>query len=493
MFTVQEVIKKYRKRFHFRQWVAIFLSINLISYGFPLETLSAELFKDTQFEQKLLTAQVSEPAEVGLERQLKETIREAIKRMINEAIKNIVNEAIGLVPTEVDLEKELRQMIEDPLKKIIGEAIKKLIEENIGKTFPTKLSLELSIERQLRLMVEDNIKGILDNAIKKVIEEPPDRPPTKIGYFKRSKIIDEPVKKMMKEIANVTLPEVTPPPVTITQIPAEVTPAPEPVTPPPAKPTPTVEPSQVPQYPPAEPPPPAGIGVGGAILGGVLIAGGAVALAVALAGSTKKTTSTGGGSGGSICGNVTYSSCCGSSGGGRSVACYVTSTYYSSCGCPSGTKYGGRTGIYYLCNCKPTLSIVKGGEQSLKTFPSGITLFDSNLSLGLNLFKTTFSINGDACYDIVGMPTSTLGLQVKGEYSRKSGQFVFSPFVQYQLGNGSVDFTKEDFYTSTALLYGMDMMYIPYNLTLSSMIRQAIRSEDSEMFDAAVVQLTLKY
>ncbi|MBI3583326.1 MAG: hypothetical protein HY096_05160 [Nitrospinae bacterium] len=71
----------------------------------------------------------------------------------------------------------------------------------------------------------------------------------------------------------------------LAQISSEIAAAPTTVT----RPTPAPKPTRPPSVPVEE----SEMGVGGAILGGVLIAGGVAALAVALAGSAKKTTSTG--------------------------------------------------------------------------------------------------------------------------------------------------------------------------------------------------------
>ncbi|MBI3583327.1 MAG: hypothetical protein HY096_05165 [Nitrospinae bacterium] len=125
---------------------------------------------------------------------------------------------------------------------------------------------------------------------------------------------------------------------------------------------------------------------------------------------------------------------------------------------------------------------------------SGLTLFNSNLSSGVDLFKTKFEILG-ACSGDDSMLNTTLGLQVKGEYSRLRGQFIFSPFIQlqHQRSGSLTELANDNVYVYTTTLYGMDILYVPYNLTLSSMIRQAIQSEDSESLNATVVQLSVKF
>jgi len=134
------------------------------------------------------------------------------------------------------------------------------------------------------------------------------------------------------------------------------------------------------------------------------------------------------------------------------------------------------------------------GITALKLPGSGLTLFNSNLSSSIDLFRTKFEVLG-ACSGDDSILNTTLGLQLKGEYSRQRGQFVFSPFIQlqHQQSRYLAEFANDTVSVYTTTLYGMDIHYVPYNLTLSSMIRQAIQSEDSEMLNAGVVQLTLKF
>lgn len=122
---------------------------------------------------------------------------------------------------------------------------------------------------------------------------------------------------------------------------------------------------------------------------------------------------------------------------------------------------------------------------------SSLTLF-----WGLPLSLGDFVIeNGE----VVKMRTMLIGLQGGAQLGLKTGSFISSPFVMAHLLCGIMERYDGGVYYEnldsgsiplfTALSYGLKIIYIPYNITLSGIIQKTFESGDNKPINTTILQL----
>ncbi|MBI3814182.1 MAG: hypothetical protein HY279_06930, partial [Nitrospinae bacterium] len=446
-------MSKFRKSrglvFHLRRFLCITLSICIVLMGLPVKSQAESVINikvDTLRELRTITSTLERITGILEEfKIITPNMREKIAGTLQElkAILSTLEKIMSLLEEFKDITSTLERIMYalEELKTITPTLEKGMDILNNLKT--ARLTPVKSLEEVMNTLKElKTIKPALEK-IRNNLEE---------LKANRGAVTPDLESKIRGNLA--TLRTITPPLDrkiwnNLAQISAEITPAPTTVT----RPAPTPEPTQ---------PPPApvdsGMGVGGVLLVGGLIAG-AVAVAAAAAGGLGTTSTSSGCSSGYVpCGST--GKCCPDSATWHCPeGCYTISKFFFGGKCNDGSS---------PVQCHPKPSIFNGNLQTLRMPESGLTLLGSNLSLASGFFKTEFGILG-ACSGDNSMLNTTLGLQVKGEYSRKRGQFIFSPFIQlqHQQNRGLSEFVNDNVYVYTTTLYGMDILYVPYNLTLS--------------------------
>lgn len=96
------------------------------------------------------------------------------------------------------------------------------------------------------------------------------------------------------------------------------------------------------------------------------------------------------------------------------------------------------------------------------------------------------------------------GLQGGAQYEFNAGNFKITPFIMFQsLGGSATTKTTSTFgssssssmsipsYTQTS--YGLDMLYVPWNITLSSLLQQAAKSGENEAVKTTIIQLSWNF
>lgn len=121
--------------------------------------------------------------------------------------------------------------------------------------------------------------------------------------------------------------------------------------------------------------------------------------------------------------------------------------------------------------------------QPLKTSTSSLILFAGpNYSASWAKIKNAVVVFAGTPYDL-SMNMQMYGWQGGGQYSAQLGDFKFSPFAMLQSQQGTVNSYSGGFsngstsipaFTTTS--YGLDLLYIPWNVTLSSVLQQAADS-----------------
>jgi len=140
--------------------------------------------------------------------------------------------------------------------------------------------------------------------------------------------------------------------------------------------------------------------------------------------------------------------------------------------------------------------------QPLKSPSSSLILF-----AGPNYSFTNVNINDGVLYSPVSiiaptkwdlnMDITMYGWQAGGQYSAKLGDFKVSPFAMIQSQQGTVAIsygalsqgsTSIPAFTTTS--YGLDLLYLPWNVTLSSVLQQAAKSGNNSGVNTTIVTLS---
>jgi len=121
--------------------------------------------------------------------------------------------------------------------------------------------------------------------------------------------------------------------------------------------------------------------------------------------------------------------------------------------------------------------------QPLKTPTSSAILFaGGNYSMSsVTVDKAVLYIGGT--YWDLNLDIITHGWQIGGQYTAQLSDFKLSPFVMIQSESGTVKTSygalnqgSSSIPTFTTTSYGLDLLYIPWNVTLSSVLQEAAKS-----------------
>ncbi|MDP2167113.1 MAG: hypothetical protein Q8J64_02140 [Thermodesulfovibrionales bacterium] len=118
------------------------------------------------------------------------------------------------------------------------------------------------------------------------------------------------------------------------------------------------------------------------------------------------------------------------------------------------------------------------------------------LNLGLGSVDYSYSLFGKTYTDTMNITTTMFGVQGGAQVGIKLGPFHLDPFamISSQSGTTTVDTsftsTSSDIPSFTTTSYGADIVFLPWNLTLSSMLQQAAKAGDNEESDTTVVMLS---
>ena len=158
--------------------------------------------------------------------------------------------------------------------------------------------------------------------------------------------------------------------------------------------------------------------------------------------------------------------------------------------------------------------------QPVKNENMALILFGGPMvSLGLSSFKYQYQYQAITSYspltygtktDTMTSSTTTLlyGAQGGAQLGIKAGDFTISPFAMFQSQQGTSSTTTSSSssgsgsssisipaFTSTS--YGMDILYRPWNMTLSSMLQEAAKSgsgsNSNEGFKTTIISLSWNY
>lgn len=112
-------------------------------------------------------------------------------------------------------------------------------------------------------------------------------------------------------------------------------------------------------------------------------------------------------------------------------------------------------------------------------------------------YSYSYTISGKTYTYNDSSSTSTMlyGLQGGAQYGINAGDFKISPFIMLQSLSGSSDTdgitTSIPSYTQTS--YGLDMLYVPWNITLSSLLQEAAKSGENEAIKTTIIQLSWNF
>lgn len=140
--------------------------------------------------------------------------------------------------------------------------------------------------------------------------------------------------------------------------------------------------------------------------------------------------------------------------------------------------------------------------QPLKTPSSSLILFAgpnysfTNVKIKDGVLYSPVSLVAPSKWDL-NMSITMYGWQGGGQYSAKLGDFKVSPFamIQSQQGKVSISYgalnqgsTSIPAFTTTS--YGLDLLYLPWNVTLSSVLQQAAKSGDNSGVNTTIFTLS---
>lgn len=96
--------------------------------------------------------------------------------------------------------------------------------------------------------------------------------------------------------------------------------------------------------------------------------------------------------------------------------------------------------------------------------------------------------------------TTLTGYQGGAQYGINTGDFKITPFVMFQsLGGkttttiGSQQSTSTTIPSYTVTSYGLDVLYVPWNVTLSSLLQQAAKTGNNEAIKTTIIQLSWNF
>lgn len=189
----------------------------------------------------------------------------------------------------------------------------------------------------------------------------------------------------------------------------------------------------------------------------------------------------------------------------------------------SGTT-GGK-GNFFAMNFPLSLGLE---YQPVKNESTSVILFGGPMmNLGVSSFEYSLQYQGITGYQnqtiggitvrlpVTGTVTDTYtttsttllyGIQGGVQGALNNGNFTFAPFAMFQsqqgTGSASTTSTSSSIYTTTAstsstidipsftsISYGLDILYRPWNMTLSSMLQEASKSGSNEGFKTTVISL----
>lgn len=144
-----------------------------------------------------------------------------------------------------------------------------------------------------------------------------------------------------------------------------------------------------------------------------------------------------------------------------------------------------------------------GEYQAMKTPTLSLILFGGpTLSFGFSRLYYEWEVTWlDTAYtfaDTLSTTTIMYGVQGGAQLGATMGNFKFSPFAMMQSLQGSSTTsngtsTSADIPAFTTISYGLDILYVPWDITLSSILQKASESEDNEAIDTTIIQLSWKF
>lgn len=145
--------------------------------------------------------------------------------------------------------------------------------------------------------------------------------------------------------------------------------------------------------------------------------------------------------------------------------------------------------------------------QPVKNENAALILFGgAGMSMGLSSLEYKYTLLGKNYTNTTTTTTTLYGLQGGAQVGVKAGDFTISPFgmVQSQQGlassssstsGGGSSSSSVDIPAFTSTSYGLDILYRPWNLTLSSMLQEAAKSGSggSEGFKTTIVSMSWNF
>ena len=141
--------------------------------------------------------------------------------------------------------------------------------------------------------------------------------------------------------------------------------------------------------------------------------------------------------------------------------------------------------------------------QPLKTPSSSLILFAGpnfsygNMKIKDGVLYAPFPLLAAPSKWDLNMSITMYGWQGGGQYSAQLGDFKVSPFAMIQSQQGTVAIsygalsqgsTSIPAFTTTS--YGLDLLYLPWNVTLSSVLQQAAKSGDNSGVNTTIFTLS---
>lgn len=158
--------------------------------------------------------------------------------------------------------------------------------------------------------------------------------------------------------------------------------------------------------------------------------------------------------------------------------------------------------------------------QPYKSKGTNVILFAGpTFSLGMGSLKGSSSTATTNTDMTIYTYTYMYGLEGGGQFTADAGDFKISPFLMLQsmAGSSSSDTTTKSTYTYyigstkytspsssssssstsipafTTLTYGLDILYVPWNMALSTILQEATKSGDNDGFKTTIIQLGFKF
>ena len=138
--------------------------------------------------------------------------------------------------------------------------------------------------------------------------------------------------------------------------------------------------------------------------------------------------------------------------------------------------------------------------QPIKTPDSSLILFAGpNYSYGNVTIKDAVLYIGGTYWDL-NLSLTMYGVHAGGQYSAKLGDFTVSPFIMIQNQQGTADIsygalqqgsTTISAFTTTS--FGLDLLYRPWNMTLSSVLQEAAKTVSNSAIKTTIFTLNFAY